>query len=461
MRGVYPSDLNEGVAYRLAGVFVRQYPDAQKIVLARDPRLSSPRLAKAIIKGLVEQGREVIDIGIAPDPLFYFAIFHYQLDGGIMVSGSHNTKEYNGLMLHIRKAPQKQSEDIIGRDLEQIKKMVLKGGEDRKKPQKEGRVRKLDLSLDYINYVSRKIKLKRALKIVIDSGNGACGFLPEKVFKKLGCQVKTIYGDFDGSFPHHLPDPYEEETLKDLKKEVLEEKADLGFAFDADGDRVGPVDNQGRLISGDACLLMLVRQVLKKKKGPLVHCLRISKAFLDEMAREKVKTYFSVSHHSALIRKIIETGAVFGGEITYHFLFPLDYYLCDEAIFSALKLAEIASRVDDLAKYVDGLPHYFASPEVFIETADEKKFQIIESLQEYLKKEGYDFIDIDGARINFENGWALARASNTGPYIKCRFEGETKKDLLQIEKKSLAIFKEVGIPVTPKTYRELTASRLP
>jgi len=454
IRGIYPDDLNEETAWRIAKAFGELYSQAKKIAVACDPRLSSPSLIEKITQGLVENGKEVIDIGIAPDPLFYFSIFHYKFDGGIMVSGSHNPQEYNGLTLNIRKPGKEISEDVIGKDLEKIKELVFKNKIPKISSQK-GKITTFNPFQDYIDYVTSKINLKRPFKIIIDSGNGATGFLPEKVFQKLGCQVKTLYGDFDGTFPHHLPDPYEEKNLKDAKEEVLKQKAGIGFAYDCDGDRIGVLDNRGRVVSGDFCLLMLARQSLRKKKGPVVHDMRVSKSFLDEMKKKGVKTHFSVSHHNAVINKIIETGAVFGGEITLHFLFPLDYYLCDDALFASLKLAEIVSDKEDFAKYVDSLPRYCASPEVFIDTTDEAKFKIIENLQNYLRENNYDFIDVDGARINFPNGWALARVANTSPYIKCRFEGDTKEDLIKIEKKALEIFEKVGIPVTKKIHQEL------
>lgn len=454
IRGIYPSELNEEAAFQVAMAFGFLYPACKKIVVGRDPRLSSPVLAQGVIKGLMESGKEVINIGIAPDSLFYFSIFHYKFDGGIMISGSHNPREYNGLTLNVKKPGKKESEDLVGSDLEEIKNQILSDAENNG-DSKIGKLTAFEPTKDYIDYVAAKINLKRPLNIVIDSGNGACGYLPEKVLNKLGCHAQTLYGDFDGNFPHHMPDPYLEENLKDIKKMVLEKKADLGFAFDADGDRIALLDNRGRMVSGDFCLLMLAQQALEKKKGPVVHDMRVSKAFLDEMQKVGVKTYFSISHHNAVIKKIIETGAVFGGEITLHFLFPLDYYLCDDAIFASLKLAEIASEHDDFAAYVDTLPRYHASPEVFIGSTDKEKFALIEKLQGYLKKNNYDFIDIDGARINFLHGWALARAANTTPIIKCRFEGDTEENLLAIEKESLEIFQNAGIPITQKTYQEL------
>jgi phosphomannomutase/phosphoglucomutase len=446
IRGIYPTELNEESAERIAQAYSFLYPQAKKIVLSRDPRLSSPSLLKIISETLVNNGKEVIDLGVSPDPLFYFSIFHYKFDGGIMVSGSHNPKKYNGLTLHIRKLDKEISEDIIGEDLKKIKELAIDNIRIEKK-KKGGKLTTFNPAEDYVDYVTGKINLKRSLKIIVDSGNGAMGFLPEKVFKRLGCQVKTIYGEPDGNFPNHLPDPYREENIRDIKNEVLEEKANLGFAYDSDGDRVVPIDNRSRMVEGDFCLSILARQALQKKRGPIVHDMRISKAFLDEMRNQGITTYFSISHHDAVLRKIIETNAVFGGEITLHFLFPLDYYLCDDALFASLKLAEIASNYEDFAGYIDTLPRYYASPEIFIDTTDEEKFKIIENLQRYLRKNKYDFIDIDGARINFPHGWALARAANTTPIIKCRFEGDTKEHLNEIINKSLEIFRKVGINI--------------
>ncbi len=453
IRGRYPDELGEEAALRITQAFCSLYPSAKKIVVARDPRLSSPSLSSVIKKALVDSGREVIDVGVAPDSLFYFSIFNHGFDGGIMISGSHNPKEYNGLTLHVRSEGSAVSHDIIQEDLSRLKDLALSGSFEESKS--KGKISQVDFSDEYIDYVTKRVSLKRPLKIVVDSGNGSCGLLPEKIFKKLGCEVSTLYSDFDGTFPHHLPDPYKPENLIDIQKEISKQKADLGFAFDTDGDRVAPIDNKGRQVTGDSCLWMLALQALSKKKGPIIHDARVSKALLDKMSEMGVKTYFSVSHHNAVAEEVVKKEAVFGGEITYHFLFPLDYYLYDDAIFASLKLAEVASAEKDFSSYVDSIPKYSVSPEVFIDCDDDKKFKIIENLQKYLKENNYDFIDVDGARINFENGWALARVSNTTPMIKCRFEGKTQQDLLEIEKKALLIFKKIGVPVNEKTYTEL------
>lgn len=453
IRGVYGKELDDETAYRVARSICEFYPHIEKVVVAMDSRHSSPALAKSTIQGFVDGGVDVIDMGLAPDPLYYFLMKHYKLDGGIAVSGSHNPKEYNGLTLDVSEKKGEEPKGIILDAMEKVKERVLDGKDF--EVREKGKVEEMDVEDEYINYVSEKINLKRPLKVIFDVGNGACGLLPEKIFKKLGCEVKTLFPEPDGDFPNHLPDPYKEENVKELEETVLKEKADIGFAFDTDGDRVAPIDDKGKVVPGEFCLHMLARQALDKKKGPVVHCMRVTMAFLEEMEQRGVKTYFSVSHHSAVHEGITKTNASFGGEITYHYFFPLDYYLNDEALFTALKLAEIASEHESFSEYVDSLPRYSVSPEIFIPTADDVKEGLIKNLQKYLKENNYKFIDVDGARITFNNGWALARYANTSPFIKCRFEGKTKEDLVKIEKEVLDILEKVGIKPTEENYKEL------
>jgi phosphomannomutase/phosphoglucomutase len=460
IRGVYPSELNEDAVYEIVKAFCFLHPYAQKVALARDSRLSSPYLADSAIKAFLEEGREVMNLGIAPDPLFYFSIMHYGFGGGLMISGSHNPKEYNGLTFNVRKPGSLQAQDLIGKDLLAIKDLILRGRLSSRNGNHQGKIWDIDPAQEYIDYVVGKIKLAKPLKIILDSGNGACGYLPERVFKALGCEVETLFAEYDGNFPNHLPDPYVAENRKAIEEAVLAKGADLGFMYDSDGDRVAIIDNRGRAVDGDLSLLILANQALQKKSGPVVHCMRVSKAFLDEMERQGARTYFSISHHNAVIDKILETGAVFGGEITFHFLFPLDYYLCDDAVFASLEFAQAASQREDFAGYVDSLPRYFASPEIFLGSSDDEKFKVIQNLQKYLRENNYNFIDIDGARINFEHGWALARASNTTPIIKCRFEGDTEENLKAIEKEALDIFKKVGLPINEQAYQQLGLASL-
>lgn len=457
VRGRYPEELNEEVASSIAASFVKLYPHMKTLVVAHDTRPSSPSLAKAIREAFEASGRSVTDLGLAPDPLFYYALFSHSLDGGIMVSGSHNTGSFNGLSMSVKRQGEEYASDVIGEELSRVKELVERSGEVQKAAVR-GTTERKDVADEYVRYVTKRIGLQRPLSVIIDSGNGAMGYLPERVFSRLSCKAKTLYGEYDGNFPNHMPDPYQEENLKDLKEAVVREKADVGFAYDADGDRVAIVDGKGRVVSGDFAMLMLAKQALAKKKGPVVHDVRVSKAFLDEMAKLGVPTHFSVSHHNAVIRKIQETQAVFGGEITLHFIFPLDYFPVDDALFASLKLAEIASAKEDFAAFVDSLPRYEASPELFIDVADEEKAALASKIVSHLKKQGYSLVDVDGARVQLDRGWALIRAANTSPHVKCRFEGETKKDLEEIERTFLETFKRLGVPVTKEHERELGLS---
>ena len=454
IRGIYPEELNEDVARRIAMAFTTLYPDAKKLVVAYDTRPSSPSLAKAIIEAFCAQGRDVINLGLAPDPLFYFTVFNHGYDGGMVVSGSHNLGAYNGISISAKNPDTGIVSDVVEEDMKKLERLVQEIDASEQADSK-GTVTEFNPEKEYIDYVTKIVSLERSLKIILDSGNGAMGYLPEKVFSALGCEVETLYGEYDGSFPNHAPDPYNEENLVDIKKAVLEKGADIGFAYDADGDRVAMIDNTGRTVSGDASLFMLANQALEKKKGPIVHDMRVSKAFLDELEKKGVPSYFSISHHNAVIEKVIETKAVFGGEITLHFVFPLDYYLCDDALFASLKFCQVASKVSDVSILIDQIPRYYASKEIFVDTPDKEKFQIIQKLQEYLKDNDYTFVDVDGARIQFDNGWALARAANTSPFIKCRFEGQTKEDLELVTRKALDIFEEIGIPLKENHYKEL------
>ncbi len=369
-----------------------------------------------------------------------------------MVTASHLGKEYNGIKIQKEKAI-----PIIGeKGIYKMRDMILEN--KLKKSERQTKVIEKNIVQDYIDYIASKIKLSKPLKIILDTGNGACGDIPEKIFQKLGCDVLTLYKKPDGNFPNHQPDPHDPENFKELQKEVAERSADFGLLYDGDGDRIGLVDEKGRIISADFILMMLARQALEYKKGNIVYEIRVTKALFEDAKSYGGKVFISKIGHAYVLLEVLKKKAIFGGEFTGHIYFPYCYYPYDDGIFTGLKLAEIISQLPKLSDYIDNLPHYCASPEIFIDSPDEEKFKIIESLQKYLRKEKFNFLNIDGAKINFKNGWALIRASNTTPHLKCRFEGETKEDLIEIEKKSLEIFKKAGIPIAKKTYQELGLS---
>lgn len=439
IRGIYPKEINEEIAYKAALAYANFLPKARTIVLGTDFRNSSLSLKESVIKGLTDGGKNIIDIGQVPTPILYFAVAHYNHDGGIEITASHNPKEYNGLKLQ-----KEQALPIYGANgIYEIRDAVLNN--KLVKVKKETTVKQKDVVPDYIDYLVSRVNLKRPLKIIIDSGNGACGMIPEQIFKKLGCEVETLYGEPDGDFPNHLADPYEEETLSELKYQVRTKKADIGIAYDGDGDRVGIVDEKGRVVSGDHQLMILIREVLKEFKGKVVVEVRSSNVILDDIKKHGGTPIMAPAGHAYVLDEVFKNKAVVGGEITGHIYFPKHYYDYDDAIFVSLKIAEIVAKLDGLSAYIDSLPTANASPEYFADCPAEEKKERMAALTKYLKDNNYDFLDIDGVRINLPNGWALARPSNTTPFIKCRFEGNTAKDLEEIQNKINPIFKKFGI----------------
>lgn len=449
IRGIYPGDLTKEFAYNLGLAYANLFPEAKRVVVAKEVRAGSDELLYGLAEGLLDSGRDVYEITeMVPVSIMSFAICHDGLDGGIMVTASHNLPQWNGFKLQL-----KDAYPVISETFEKLKVVFEKG--EFKKAQKRGELKKIDPREEYIDYLASKFKFKRPLKIVVDCGNGGCGYLPEKVFKKLGCRVETLYGESDNSFPHHLPDPYEDKNVVDLQKKVIETKADIGFGYDGDGDRLGVIDQRGKRVKGDEYLIIFAREALGVKKGPVICEVRTSQAFLDDVKANGGTTFFSVAYHKAVLDKVIEKRAVFGGETTGHLYFPLDYYLYDDAIFASLKMAQILAEKENFLSYIDSLPRYSTSPEVFIDYPDETKKEAIERLVSILKTRGYNFIDVDGARIVFENGWALARISNTSPMIKIRFEGKTEEDLVKIEKEIIPLLAEANIHLSEKNYDTL------
>lgn len=442
IRGVYPAELNEGIAKKIGlayAEFMKKESKISEAVVAADSRLSSPALKKAIIEGIVSAGVKVIDIGMVPTPVFYFACMHYKRQGGVMITGSHNPANQNGFKLQRHEALPVSGDDGIY----EIEKLIA--GNELPDGKKSAKVSKENVISAYVEYVSSKIKLERPLKLVIDCGNGAAGDIPEQIFTKLGCTTKTLFREPDGNFPNHLPDPHEPENMRALQKEVLKEKADLGIAYDGDADRMGIVDGKGRLISCDSILMALSRQALEhKKKGNVIFEVRCPLTLLEDVKKHGGTPLMTKAGRVFVRNMVREKRAVFGGELTGHIFIPYCYYDYDDGIFASAKIAEIASQ-RDFSDYLDSMPKAIASPEIFIETTDERKFAAVEELKALLKKKKYDFLGIDGARINFKYGWGLVRASNTTPHIKCRFEADTQKHLEEIIAEVRGLMNEVGV----------------
>lgn len=443
IRGVYPSQVNEEVFFKIAVAYANYMKHARKVVVGRDARLSSPKLSNAVVHGLRAAGKDVVDIGVVPTPVLYFSMFRLKTKAGLMITASHLPKQYNGIKLEKDHAMGLTGEKGIYKIEEWVKSDRLNVSK------KHGPFKKIDVDNDYIKYITKKIRLKRPLKVVIDSGNGVCGDIAEKAFKKLGCKVTSIYKNPDGRFPNHIADPHEYSkyhSLTALKRKVKQKKADLGIAYDADGDRVGFVDDKGRRIGEEHSILLLAKQALRNSRGrKIIVDVRASDKLIKELKRLGSIVEISRAGHSYIAMRTSKERAIFAGETSGHLFFPYCYFPYDDAIFGSLKFAEIASMFGNISYVVDSLPRQYISHEIRLRYPDEQKFKLIKELKKYLRKKGYHFSTIDGAKIRFKNGWALVRASNTAPQITIRYEGDTKKDFIEVRNRLKAILGRFGL----------------
>ena len=401
------------------------------ILTARDGRISGPRLLDQFQKGVMSSGCNVVDIGEVPTPLLYFATFKTNISDGVMLTGSHNPKNYNGLKIVINK------ESMTSEKINKIKIMI----EKENFMNGVGQLTSLNVKEDYLKELKEKINIKSKLKVCLDCGNGVGGVIAPQAFKLLGLNVIELYSEVNGNFPNHHPDPSNPKNLKDLQNKVLETNSDLGIALDGDGDRVGLVDNKGNIIFPDTYMMLLVEDLLRKKsKGSIVFDVKCSTNLEKVIKNFNGTPIMSRTGHSYIKSKIIETNALLGGEMSGHIFFNDDWYGFDDAIYSALRLIEVLSKIK-LKSYevFNSYPKYFSTPEINIEVPEENKFKVIDELKTLINTSLYALIDIDGIRLENENSWGLVRASNTSPNLVLRFEGKTENDLLEIKN----YFKEI------------------
>ena len=395
------------------------------ILTARDGRISGPRLLNKFQKGVMSSGCNVVDIGEVPTPLLYFSTFKTNISDGVMLTGSHNPKNYNGLKIVINKR------SMTSEKIKKIKSMI----EEESFMDGSGKLTSLDIKDDYLKELQEKIKINSEMKVCLDCGNGVGGVIAPHAFKLLGLDVIELYSEVNGNFPNHHPDPSNPKNLKDLQKKVLETNSDLGIALDGDGDRVGLVDNKGNIIFPDAYMMLLAEDLLRKKsKGSIVFDVKCSTNLEKIIKNFNGTPVMSRTGHSYIKSKIIETNALLGGEMSGHIFFNDDWYGFDDAIYSALRMIEVLSKNKLTPHEVfNSYPKHFSTPEINLEVPEEIKFKIIDELKTLINSSGYMLIDIDGIRLENENSWGLVRASNTSPNLVLRFEGKTESDLLEIK----------------------------
>jgi phosphomannomutase/phosphoglucomutase len=430
IRGVYGEDLTPDLAMRIGNAFGSLIGGrGRRAAVARDSRLSGPALEAAFKAGLMAAGCDAIELGLQPTPLLYFAIAHFGLDGGAAVTASHNPPEYNGFKLCREGAFSLTYESGIG----EIERMATGAGMALEPWTAVGRESAMEVRGAYSEFLRAKIRLGRGLRVVIDAGNGTCGFVGG-LFEELGCEAEVLFPEPDGRFPNHIPNPLKEETLAHLKAEVVRRGADLGIAFDGDGDRVGFVDERGNALRGDVALMIFASDALRAHPGgEVLFDVASSRAVADHIRRLGGKPSMIRVGHSYVMGELSRRGAILAGELSGHYYFAEGYYGYDDGIFAAARMAEILSRSDrPLSEIAASLPKYASSPEERIHCPDDRKFRVVEALRARLGAMGISLVTIDGVRAEFEDGWALVRPSNTEPALVLRFEAETEEGLRRI-----------------------------
>ncbi len=427
IRGIVKDDLTDEDVAKIASAFAAVYvrSGAKKISVGMDGRPSSQRIKSLFIENIVKYGIDVIDIGLVPTPVLYYSVFRMDLDGGVIITASHNPPEYNGFKALLGK------DAMSGDQIREIYQIAESG----KFPEvsNKGSVTKHDTVSEYIEYVSGQIKLNRKVKVVIDCGNGTGGITAVPLYKKIGADVIDIFSDVDGNFPNHHPDPTKEENLKDLIAKVRESGAELGIGFDGDADRIGVVDGEGNILWGDMLMVVFSRELLKTHKGAkIISEVKASDVLYSEIEKNGGIPIMWKTGHSILKRKIKEEKAILAGEVSGHIFFNDKWFGFDDAVYSGARLLEILSGSNSSLKDImNTVPKKFNTPEIRVDTTEEAKFKIVDKVTAYFRKD-YDVIDIDGVRIKFPDGWALVRASNTQPSLVLRYEADSADNLKKI-----------------------------
>ena len=418
IRGIAETDLvSDGIEElgRAIGTYIGRHA-GKKIALGRDVRLSSDRLRDALSSGLLASGCDVVDVGVVPTPLLYFAARHLDCDGGVMITGSHNPAEYNGFKIVMG------SGTIHGSSIQDLRKMIEAGD----LASGQGSISEYDIVTPYVDDISSQFNWARRIKVVVDAGNGTGGPAMHRVLQRLNADVTELYFEMDGRFPNHHPDPTVEDNLVALATAVREKGADLGIAFDGDADRIGAVDENGNVVWGDYLMLIYGREILTRKPGAtFIGEVKCSQVMYDELEKLGGRPIMFKTGHSLIKAKMKEEGAELAGEMSGHMFFKDRYYGFDDALYAACRLMEIvANSGEKLSAQTRGLPTSVTTPELRNDTPDTLKFEVVKRVGEHFRKT-HKVIDVDGARILFPDGWGLVRASNTQPVLVMRFEATT------------------------------------
>ncbi|MDD3241416.1 MAG: phosphomannomutase/phosphoglucomutase [Bacilli bacterium] len=419
IRGVYGKDIDEDVSYtigRAYGTYIKKFGQSD-CVIGYDNRLSSPSLTESLIEGIISTGIHVVNIGLVTTPMYYYACLKTKTPAGIMVTASHNPKEDNGFKMSFDNRG-----NAKGKMIEEFREFLELGNFDNG----NGIVSFMDITDDYYKLMRNSINLgERNIKVVIDCGNGTTALFAPNIYNMFNLSLMILYGKSDGNFPNHHPDPTVPENMEVLANTVKELKADIGIAFDGDGDRVGIVDEQGNIIPADKYLIIMIRDlVIKNDNKKFLYDVKCSKSLIDEIDKLGATGICSRTGNSYTKARTMEEDCILGGEYSGHIFFRDRWQGFDSGIYAGLRLVEVLSHTNKkLSELLDGINEYYSTPEIKIACSDDKKNIVVNSVLEYAKSKNYNILDIDGVRVNFSDGWALVRASNTGPNLTVRFEG--------------------------------------
>ncbi len=446
IRGVADRDLTSPDAYAIAraiGTLAIRRGCKPVFALGRDARLSSPRIHAAFVDGLTSTGLTVRDIGVVATPMLYFAVHNLDVGGGAMITGSHNPAEDNGCKVMLGLGT------LHGEDIQELRELTERG--DFVTAAAKGAVTDVDIHTPYGNWLTSHIELgSRKLNVVVDCGNGPTGPISPKILERLGATVTGLFTDPDGRFPNHHPDPTVEANLLDLRKAVLAHKADLGIAYDGDGDRIGVLDEQGRVLWGDQLMIILSRALLQVEPGAaIVGEVKCSQTLFDDIAAHGGRPVMSKVGHSLIKDRMKQEHALLAGEMSGHIFYKHRYFGYDDATYTSCRLLEILSNHDGpLSSLLSGVPETFATAELRLNCPDDIKFAVVAAVTAQFRATN-DVIDIDGVRVKFADGWGLVRASNTGPVLvlRCEATSPAARDRIRATL-TAAIEAAAGRPVT-------------
>ena len=439
IRGLHETELLDDAAVAVGRAFGTLIAEqgGRTVALGRDVRPSSVRLERAVERGIVSAGLAVERTGVVPTPALYYAVASRKLDGGLQVTGSHNPPEFNGFKMTRGKLP------LFGAEIQDMRRRIEEG---RLTQAPGGRASDRPVLDEYRAMLVERLKSPRGLRVVMDCGNGCAGTVVPEVFERMGHTVTPLFAELDGRFPNHLPDPTVPALLVDLQKEVKKRGADLGIGFDGDADRIGAVDASGRIVYGDQLLAIFARDVLTRVPGAeILFDVKCSQGLAEDIAAHGGRPSMWKTGHSLIKSRLIETGAPLAGEMSGHMFFSEGYFGFDDALFAAGRLLRfVAASGRSFADLVDSIPRYYATPETRLACPDDRKFEVVDALKREFATR-YKVIDIDGARVEFGDGWGLVRASNTQPALVVRFEARSPERLEAIRALFLEPLRRLGV----------------